>query len=140
MMNTNDLQILLNSDRSTEELVKEAHEITYKAYMQYLMNKYDVQANTIVRLSGLAKRSAYKVINGENKKPSKDRIYRVALSIGVSVEECDILFCLANAGGFFLQNPRDIILARGLIEKKNVIDVDIQLEAFGYKVLEGGIK
>lgn len=139
-MRTSELEKLLYTVSDIEELLQYSSNVTYMEYMSHLMRKYNVSRSYIVQECGLARRAAYKIISGENKAANKDRIYRVALSIGVTREECEHLLALGNAGGFYIQNPRDMILIKGLLLHKRVIEVDLMLESLGFEPLAGGIK
>ena len=136
MILTEEIENALKNETDIDELLKQIHNMDFSQYIHYLLKKYNLKEADIIKKSGLERTYGYKIISGEKGKNAKDKIYRLALAMGLSQKETSHLLSLNNAGDLYAHNGRDLIMLKGLLKKQTIEQVNIELYEKGFKPLK----
>lgn len=102
-------------------------------YLDHLLWQYGKEAATISKLAGLDRSYVGNLVNGKKNNPGRDALIGICLAIGTTVEEAQYLLKYAGHAPLYVRRKRDVIIWFGLMKKKSIFDVDIDLESHGYK-------
>ncbi|RHM62623.1 MULTISPECIES: hypothetical protein [Coprobacillaceae] len=136
MILTEEIENALKNETDIDELLKQIHNMDFSQYIHYLLKKYNLKEADIIKKSGLERTYGYKIIRGEKGKNAKDKIYRLALAMGLSQKETSHLLSLNNAGDLYALNGRDLIMLKGLLKKQTIEQVNIELYEKGFEPLK----
>ena len=136
MILTEEIENALKNETDIDELLKQINNMDFSQYINYLLKKYNLKEADIIKKSGLERTYGYKIIRGEKGKNAKDKIYRLALAMGLSQKETSHLLSLNNAGDLYALNGRDLIMLKGLLKKQTIEQVNIELYEKGFEPLK----
>lgn len=81
------------------------------------------------RRVAMSKSLFYAVING-TRKPSKETVIKIALSLGVSIEEADELLKISGHKELYVKNRDDAIILFGIRNKKSIYEINELLRSY----------
>lgn len=114
---TNELLELLKETESIEQFANEYVDcfvdITFKDYLNSLIESKGMKKSTVIRASGLSDSYAFQIFQGF-KSPSRDKLLSLAIAMRLSIEECQRLLKLAGVNELYAKNRRDAIILFGL--------------------------
>ena len=99
-------------------------EITLKDYLNTLMKKYNLKRSAVIKESQLGESFARQLFSGIRSKPSRDKVLALAISMKITLPECQKLLRAARVGELYPRNRRDAIIIFGLAKKLSVPQVN----------------
>ncbi len=116
LKNTNDIQEFLKSHEN--EFIKE----TPVSFLNYMIKSKNVSVSHIAKTSGVGE-YVYKIFNNE-RKPSRDVLLAIALGLGLSLEETQLLLRISKFAILDSRDKRDSVIIYGLVNDLTVFKVD----------------
>ena len=102
-------------------------------YLNELMWKYDKDNATISKKAGLDRSYVGNIIRGKKNNPQRDALIAICLAIGTTVEEVQYLLRYAGQAPLYVRRKRDVVIWFGFMKHKDIMEVDEDLYARGYK-------
>ncbi|PEF63665.1 hypothetical protein COJ93_11715 [Bacillus anthracis] len=103
-------------------------------YIDKIRKKLNISRKELYEASLISKSYFYKIIKGDSH-PSRDIMIQLALSLGLNLNETNLLLKKANYNELYLRNKRDMIIASNLENNSNLIDTNEELESFQINLL-----
>ena len=116
LKNADDIQAFLDSHE--QEFISE----TPVDYLNYIINSRKTSIAEIAKKSGVGN-YVYKVFNNE-RQPSREVMIAIALGIGLSLEEAQLLLRISKFAILDSRDKRDSIIIYGFINHLTVFEVD----------------
>lgn len=101
-------------------------------YLDILILKYNQKASALSERAGLAKSYVGHIINGK-REPSRDALIAICLAMRTSLEELQDLLKYAGHAPLYVRRKRDVIIWFGIMKRKDIFAIDIDLHERGYK-------
>lgn len=101
-------------------------------YLDKLMVKYEQKAATLSEAAGLHRSFVGNILNGR-KEPSRDSIIAICLAMKATLEELQTLLKFTGHAPLYVRRKRDVIIWFGIMKKKTIVEIDIDLHERGYK-------
>ena len=98
-----------------------------------LCEKYGKKQAELQRDVTVSKSQFYAVING-TRNPSKEAVIKIALALGVSLEEINELLKLAGYKELYPKNREDAIIRFGIEHKKDIYEISQVLKEYHSKL------
>ncbi len=135
---TEELFQLLQNTQQLEEFLT-AHEedlpsISTPAYLQQMLTQHNISKQSALEAANLNYSLGYQILNGY-RNPSRNALIRLALGIGLTINETQRLLKVAQRGELYPRNRRDAALIYCIQHQTSVIDAEILLEQIGEKLL-----
>ncbi len=99
-----------------------------------LCEELSVSRASVIARSAIPKNYAYQLFSGI-RKPSRDKVIQLAFGFGLDVDCAQELLTIARQAPLYPKIPRDIIILRGLYEKRSVLYVQQALHNMGLTLL-----
>ncbi len=127
------------TSRSLDSYIKSHDFDTYKSLsfsttLQSILADKSLKPRDLIKKSSLTKSYVYAILNG-TKRPSRDKIIVIALSINSTLEECNELLKSSEYRNLHPKSKRESIIIYSLNNNKDLIDTNIKLEEYGEKLL-----
>ena len=139
---TRKLSDVLSTVRTEKNLEKFLEQETvsenYKSFLDYFRSLPQVKAlsdRELIDRSGIERSYYYQIMNGR-RTPGRDKLLRLAIGAGLSVDETNRMLELAGHAPLYPKNRRDIILSVALNQSASVTDADLLLYKYEEKPLE----
>ena len=110
---------------------------SYKDFVSYYRSLPAVQALTdseLIERSGIEKSYYYQIMKG-TRKPSRDKILRLAIGAGLTLRETTRSLELSEMTPLYPKSRRDIIITVAINQKANVIDTNLLLDQYGEETI-----
>ena len=110
---------------------------SYDNFAEYYRNHPSVKSHPdsdLIKLSGIEKSYYYQIKKG-SKKPSRDKVIRLCIGAGMSLQETIHALELNEDAIFYPRNRRDIILSVAIKQHASVIDTNLLLDKYKEKPL-----
>lgn len=110
---------------------------SFASFVPYYRSLPAVQTYTdpdLIKRSGI-ERSYYYQIMKETRKPSRDKILRLALGAGLTLRETTRCLELGGMAPLYPKNRRDIIITVAINQKAGVVDTNLLLDQYGEEVI-----
>lgn len=131
---TDELLNQLKKKTNIEEFFKEnGDELIFdslSAMVTFFMNQKGLKKADVVRRSMLGN-YAYSIINGNRKKPERDKLIMLCFGLKLTSEETNRLLKMSSNGELYVRNPRDLVLIYALDRNQSVIEANNKLEELG---------
>ncbi|WP_407386354.1 XRE family transcriptional regulator [Ruminococcus sp.] len=131
---TDELLKQLKRKSNIEEFFKEnGSELIFDSLSEmvtFYMNQKGLKKADVVRRSMLGN-YAYSIINGNRKKPERDKLIMLCFGLKLTSEEANLLLKKSSNGELYVRNPRDLVLIYALDRNQSVIEANNKLEEFG---------
>ncbi len=128
-------------EKSTEdllEILKNTKEYKGKTFCGFLLEccqKYGIESNELIRVSGISRTYGYQILDG-SRRPGRDKVVEIALGARFSLEDTQQLLKLVGHGILYPKNPRDALLIFCLSNGIGVIQTNEVLDAMAMNLLE----
>lgn len=131
---TDELLNQLKKKTNIEEFFKENEsELIFdslSAMVTFYRSQKGLKKADVVRRSMLGN-YAYSIINGNRKKPERDKLIMLCFGLKLTSEEANLLLKKSSNGELYVRNPRDLVLIYALDRNQSVIEANNKLEEFG---------
>lgn len=131
---TDELLKQLKKKSNIEEFFKEnGSELIFDSLSEmitFYMNQKGLKKADVVRRSMLGN-YAYSIINGNRKKPERDKLIMLCFGLKLTSEEANLLLKKSSNGELYVRNPRDLVLIYALDRNQSVIEANNKLEELG---------
>ncbi|MGL4484400.1 MAG: hypothetical protein ACRCUS_05565 [Anaerovoracaceae bacterium] len=118
-----------------QEFEKKKYDYFYEYLRDYMKNT-EIELQEVISKSGISSNYAYNIINGDRKKPGRDKIIALCIATGMSFEETNRGLKIAKEGILYVKDERDARIAIALNNGvSKVIDLNIKLEGHGLEPL-----
>jgi len=133
-----------NKTQSTETMLsklKEAHEIkdfieentgafynsTIRDHFDMLFKKYNVIKKEVIRRSNIERGYAYQILRGV-KEAKRDKYIRLAIGIGLNLEDTQHLLTVTRHGILYPKILRDAVIIFSIDNRLDVLQLELLLE------------
>ena len=117
-------------ENNTEELTNS----TLTDYLKQLLTSKSMTRSEAIRASDLSQDYAYQIFSGR-KKPSRDKLIRLALGMKLSLDETSRLFVLADTGALYPRLRRDAVIIFCIEHHLSVMTANELLDSLGFYTL-----
>lgn len=135
---TDELLKSLKSKKNIEEFFKEnTSELLFsslKDLIDFYINQKKLKKSEVVRRSMLGN-YAYNIINGDRKKPERDKLIMLCFGLELSYEEANVLLKKSSNAELYTRNGRDAVFIFALDRKMSVIETNNMLDEYGFDLL-----
>ena len=100
-----------------------------------MLGKKNMNVEVLAGFSGMVPSTIYRYLN-RTRNPSRNVLIKMALGMGLSLEETQVLIKSGNCSALSGSRKRDLIIMDGVIHKKNFADLNCALDEKGYPNLE----
>ena len=104
-------------------------------YFDQLLDAYGVSKADAIERSNIERGFGYQILRGA-KGASRDKYIRLAIGIGLNLEETQRLLTVAQHGILYCKVLRDAILIFGITNRLNILAIGCLLEEKGAEPLE----
>ncbi len=102
----------------------------FKDYYKSLQAVHELTDSDIIEISGIEKSYYYQIMKG-TRKPSRDKVLRMCIAVGLSMRETTRALELNESATLYSKNRRDIIITVAINQRLNIIDTNILLDKYG---------
>ncbi|MBQ2309445.1 MAG: helix-turn-helix transcriptional regulator [Erysipelotrichales bacterium] len=105
----------------------------FDSFYEYFLSLPEVQNTStaeLIRKSGIERTYVYQILNGRKRNPSKDKILRLCLAAGCTLNETIRALEIAGAPGLYARNKRDMILVYAIQNGLSADDANLLLDQF----------
>ena len=135
---TDELLKALRSKRNIEDFFREnSPELLFdnlSDMIGFFMKSKQLKKSEVVRRSMLGN-YAYNIMNGDRKKPERDKLIMLCFGLTLTADEANRLLKMSSNGELYVRNPRDSVIIFSLDRKKSVIEANQLLYEMGFDVL-----
>lgn len=124
-------QGLENNRFALDDLIHQVKLPSLAGCLNEFLGKRRMNTDAMAELAGMNRASAYKILNGEMK-PSRNVLLRIALVLELSFEETQVLLKCGERASLSASRPRDLLLMDGVINRRSIDDVNLQLQQNGF--------
>lgn len=104
-------------------------------YLYHLLDRYGMSPNKAALEIGKTHSYVRKIVNGEELNPSRDVLLAICVRLGATVEETQILLRYSGKQPLYARRKRDAIVWYALKKHQSLMDLNLYLDAHGYKSL-----
>lgn len=104
-------------------------------YLNELLIRYDVNKPQIAKRADFDEGYMYQIFNGI-RKPSRDKLIRIAFGFPLTLEETQRLLCLGGCGELYVRRKRDAYLMFALEKGYDVLQTNDLLYDKGENLIE----
>ena len=105
----------------------------FDSFYEYYLSLPEVQNTStaeLIRKSGIERTYVYQILNGRKRNPSKDKILRLCLAAGCTLNETIRALEIADTPGLYARNKRDMILVYAIQNGLSADDANLLLDQF----------
>lgn len=96
-------------------------------YLDRLLREKKLSRAAAIKNGDLSANYAYQIFSGK-KHPSRDKLIRLAVGMGLELEETSRLFKLAGVSEFYPRSKRDAVIMYCIEHKIPTIEIDLLLD------------
>lgn len=104
-------------------------------YLYRLLDRYGMSPNKAALEIGKTHSYVRKIVNGEELNPSRDVLLAICVRLGTTVDEAQILLRYSGKQPLYARRKRDAIVWYALKKHQSLMDLNLYLDAHGYKPL-----
>lgn len=104
-------------------------------YLQYLLNKYDMDHATVSRKAGLHRSYVGNIVRGIKNNPGRDALISICMVMRTTVEEVQYLLKYAGHAPLYVRRRRDVVIWYGFMKRVGLFAVNTDLAIRNYKEL-----
>ena len=104
--------------------------------LQAILKEKRFKKSEVIRRSGLDRKYAYEIFSGASKKPARDKVLALCLSMQLTIDETQKLLNTSEYPMLYTKVERDCVILFALQKHLSVSDVNEMLDEMGYGVLE----
>lgn len=117
----------LRQKRGVTEILEETRINSLSGYLNLIMGRRGISADALAELSVLNRASLYRILNGSTKRPHRNALLRIALTLELDLEEVQLLLKRAMCAQLTGSIPRDIIIMDGIIHRRGIDEINRRL-------------
>ena len=106
------------------------------ALLNELIERKKLKKSQIIESANLHKSYAYELFSGKKDNPSRDVMLRIAIAMGLDLEETQMLLKYSQLPQLYARNNRDSVIIYAINNKKNVMKCNELLTELGNMPLE----
>lgn len=132
------LQLLSKADtleRFLDDNETDLSSINTTDYLKAMLVQHKISRQSALKAANLDYSLGYQILNGY-RNPSRNALLRLALGIGLTLEETQRLLKIAQRGELYPKNRRDSAVIFCLQHQFGVIDAEILLERIDEELLD----
>ena len=104
--------------------------------LQAILKEKHFKKSEVIRRSGLERKYAYAIFSGASKKPARDKVLALCLSMQLTIDETQKLLNTSEYPLLYTKVERDCIILYALQKHMSVPDTNDMLDEMGYGILE----
>ena len=104
-------------------------------YLRQMLTQHRISKQDALKAANLDYSLGYQIFNGY-RKPSRNALLRLALAMGLSLDETQRLLKIAQRGELYPKARRDAAILFCIQNRMDVFDADILLERIGEELLD----
>lgn len=104
--------------------------------LQTILKEKHLKKSDVIHRSGLDRKYAYEIFSGASKKPDRDKVLALCLSMRLSIDETQKLLNTSEYHMLYTKIERDCIFLYALQKHLSVSEVNDMLDEKGYRILE----
>ena len=128
------IQIDMNNTKELDEFLSQMDKSMihgdFVDYFRSLPEFKNISDSKLIDLSGIEKSYYYQIMKG-TRKPSRDKVLRMCIAVGLSMRETTRALELNESATLYSKNRRDIIITVAINQRLNIIDTNILLDKYG---------
>ncbi|MED9969442.1 MAG: hypothetical protein UFA98_05455 [Ruminococcus sp.] len=132
---TSDLLKSLKNSPSVDYYLKEnQNELFFDSaadLIEYYLITKNLKKAEVIERSHMDRTYAYQIINGSKKNPGRDKLIMLCYGLTLNLEETNRVLKMSGYPELYPRNLRDVVIIRGILERKSILDVDIKLYEMG---------
>ena len=105
------------------------------AFLNEIIDRKNLKKSQIIEAANLHKSYGYELFSGKKEMPSRDVMLRLAIAMGLDLEETQKLLKYSELPPLYARNSRDSVIIYAINNKKNVMNCNLLLEELGHKSL-----
>lgn len=119
----------------TDELSASGRTVTFPDYINSVINEHNTNAAAVIRDSLIQRNYGYQILNG-SRKPSRDKVIALCVSLKLGSDETSRALTIAGEGRLYSKNRRDSIIIFALNKYLNVMELNELLCDMGENILD----
>ncbi len=123
-----------NISEEWNELSEQMNAPLFHEYLSELISQRNIDAGKLGVMAILSRSFTYQICAGD-RMPNRDIILRIAIVLGLSIEDTQRLLKLANRGVLYPKVKRDSVFIFALVNKYDLYKTDELLSQFGQEPL-----
>lgn len=135
-ISTDELFLMLENSKNLSEdfteLSGQMNAPEFHKYLSALISEREIDASKLGVMALLSRSFTYQICAGD-RTPNRDIIIRIAIVLGLSVDETQRLLKLANRGVLYPKIKRDSLILYALYNKYDLYKTDELLVQYGQK-------
>lgn len=139
MPSTQAMLATLRAARSLDEFILENRDAFFEGgirqHFEALLSAHGVKKSEAIKRTNIERGYAYQILRGM-KDASRDKYIRLAIGIGLTLEETQQLLTVARHGILYSKVLRDAILIFGIVNHLDIHSIECLLEEKGVEPLE----
>ena len=108
---------------------------TIAGVLNELLGRRDMSVEVLSGFAGVDPSTIHRILN-RTRNPSRNALIKLALGLGLSLEETQVLIKSGNCSPLSGTRPRDLIIMDGVINKRNYVDLNRALDVKGFLNLD----
>ena len=109
------------------------------AFLNEIIDRKNLKKSQIIEAANLHKSYGYELFSGKKEMPSRDVMRRLAIAMGLDLDETQKLLKYSELPPLYARNSRDSVIIFAINNKKSVINCNLLLEELGLKSLAENI-
>ena len=105
------------------------------AFLNEIIDRKNLKKSQIIEAANLHKSYGYELFSGKKEMPSRDVMLRLAIAMGLDLDETQKLLKYSELPPLYARNSRDSVIIYAINNKKNVMNCNLLLEELGHKSL-----
>lgn len=105
------------------------------AFLNEIIERKKLKRSQVIEAANLHKSYGYELFSGKKEMPSRDVMLRLAIAMGLDLEETQKLLKYSELPPLYARNSRDSVIIYAINNKKNVMNCNLLLEELGHKSL-----
>ena len=105
------------------------------AFLNEIIERKKLKRSQVIEAANLHKSYGYELFSGKKEMPSRDVMLRLAIAMGLDLDETQKLLKYSELPPLYARNSRDSVIIYAINNKKNVMNCNLLLEELGHKSL-----
>ena len=105
------------------------------AFLNEIIERKKLKRAQVIEAANLHKSYGYELFSGKKEMPSRDVMLRLAIAMGLDLDETQKLLKYSELPPLYARNSRDSVIIYAINNKKNVMNCNLLLEELGHKSL-----
>jgi predicted transcriptional regulator len=134
-MKTADMMRRIQNAKTLTRILRDMPDFPeFGEYLRALLSEQDIKKDVFFKRAGISTVFGHEILRGA-KKPSRDTIIQLALTLGLDMDKTQELLKIGGAAGLYPKIKRDTIFIFGISNKQKIEDVNIKLQENNLPIL-----